>query len=57
MIGQKGVGTRNLADFLPAGSAWNLLSGEAVNDNGTIVGWGYNTAISSTQPHAFRMTP
>jgi len=57
MIGQKGAGTRNLADFLPASSPWNLLSGEAVNDNGTIVGWGYNTAISSTQPHAFKMTP
>ena len=57
IVGQKGAGTRNLADFLPAGSQWVLVSGEAVNDNGTIVGLGYNNAISGYWVHGFMMTP
>jgi uncharacterized membrane protein len=56
-IWQNDLGYKNLQSLLPTGSQWTLISAEAINDNGTIVGWGYNNAVSETYVHGFIMTP
>jgi uncharacterized membrane protein len=41
-VWQRGTGMRKLQELLPAGSQWSLVSAEAINERGVIVGWGYN---------------
>jgi hypothetical protein len=53
-----GVSSYRLADLIPAGSGWNLLTGlnafgTGIDDNGVIVGIGY----INSDLHAFAMFP
>ena len=51
-------GRRTLMSLVPSGSGWNSLdSGEAINDNGVIVGYGYMQVGQGYQLHGFRLTP
>jgi len=45
---------RDLNSLIPADSGFELTSATAINDNGNIVGYGYN---ESRQQHAFLLTP
>ena len=56
-IWQNELGFKNLQNLLPAGSQWVLVSANAINDSGVIVGYGYNNAISVDYVHGFIMKP
>jgi probable HAF family extracellular repeat protein len=45
----------DLNDLIDPASGWRLISAEAINDSGQIVGYGYNSALG--QQHAFLLTP
>jgi len=54
-IWQNDLGYKNLQNLLPTGSGWTLKSATAINDSGTIVGWGYLSGYYYV--HGFLMTP
>ena len=52
---QNDLGYKNLQNLLPTGSGWTLKSATAINDSGTIVGWGYLSGYYYA--HGFLMLP
>jgi hypothetical protein len=53
---QRGTGVRRLQDLRPPGSQWTLISAEAINEKGIIVGWGVNMFYGSYH-RAFMLKP
>ena len=48
----------DLNDFIPENSAWiRLVSAQAINTNGSIVGWGKILVGNEVRHHAFLITP
>lgn len=53
------LGYKNLQSLLstPLGQPWSLISAEAINDTGIIVGWGYDNDSDEQHVHGFIMIP
>lgn len=54
-IWENGKGMRDLNQFIPADSGWELVVASGINNQGQIVGWGYVNGVEVER--AFLLTP